>query len=147
MTYPKKVIRFKSEAYWSFWDFQYAKDSNPIEDWYGQLSEEAARRLDALLKVNSKTDSPHQWVGFKRFLQGGLKQHRIWELEFHADKRQYRLLGKFGDVRKQAILLMGCYHKGRVYTPADALEQASKRAKLLAEGKAIICERPINEDF
>jgi hypothetical protein len=28
----------------------------------------------------------------------------------------------FGEIRKQAIILLGCYHKAKVYTPADALE-------------------------
>jgi phage-related protein len=133
---------------WTFRDFQFSEDSNPIEDWYKSLSEEGRSEFDTLLKVNQKTDSPIQWIGFKRFLKGKkFERERIWELEFRADKRQYRVLGRFGQIRKQAIILLGCYHKGTVYTPADALEQAYKRAKLLAEGRALTCDRPIREDI
>jgi len=134
-------------ARWSFRDFQFSEHSNPIEDWYRSLSEEGHSQFDALLKVNQKTDLPIHWIGFRKFLEGELKRERIWELEFQADKRQYRLLGKFGGIRKQAIILIGCYHKGKVYTPADALEQAYKRARLLAEGRAMTCGRAIREDI
>lgn len=120
---------------------------NPIEDWYQLLSEEASSQFDALLKANRKTESPLQWLGFKRFLGGELRRQRIWELEFYADKRQYRVLGKFGERRRQVILLAGCYHKGTVYTPVNALHEASNRARLLAGGRATICERPVDEDI
>ncbi len=144
LTNHKKVILFPLavQDQWTFWDFQYSKDSNPIEDWCESLSEEASSAFDTLLRVLRTTDSHLQWLGFKGFLRGKLKQERIWELEFRANKRQYRVLGKFGQIRKRAVILVGCYHKGRVYTPADALGQAYKRAKLLAEGRVMICERP-----
>jgi phage-related protein len=80
-------------------------------------------------------------------LQGRAKEERIWQLDFIADKRQYRLLGVFGEVRKKAILILGCYHKGDNYTPRDALETARKRAKALREGKAEAHERKIKSDF
>ena len=148
MTHNKKVIVFPLRTLWSFWDFSFSKESNPIEDWYlSKLSEEAKFRFDALLKVNRKTDSHLNWVGFKRFLKGKLKREKIWELEFYADKRQYRILGKFGEKRKQIILLIGCYHKGSVYDPSDALDQAYKRARMLAEGEAVLCEREIKDDL
>lgn len=140
------MIHFPLGGLWSFWDFQYSADSNPIEDWYQSLSEEARDEFDALLKANRKTESHLNWLGFRKFLKGKLKPERIWELEFHADKRAYRVLGKFGASRKQAIFLIGCYHKGGIYTPTDALDQAVRRARILAERK-LICERQVQEDI
>ena len=149
MLYNKKEIEFPVDDRWTFWDFNFSNDCNPIEHWYeSDLSEEAKYEFDALLKNNRKTQSLLNWMGFKRYLKGKkFKVHRIWELEFRADKRQYRILGKFGDKRKQVILLIGCYHKGSVYTPANALEQACIRARMLAEREATICERPIKDDL
>ncbi len=118
-----------------------------MEDWYRSLSEEASDEFDALLKANRKIESHLQWLGFRKFLKGKLKPERIWELGFHAGKRAYRIFGKFGESRKQAILLVGCYHKGGVYTPTDALDQAVTRSRMLAERKAVICARQVREDI
>lgn len=146
LTYNKKVIQLPSEEKWTFWDFSFWGGSNPIEEWYQSLSEEGMFRFDSLLKVNHKTALPINWVQLK-FLKGKLAKHRIWELRFFADGRQYRVLGNFGEDRKRAILLLGCYHKGGVYEPPDALEQAVKRARMLTERKATCYERPIKDDI
>jgi phage-related protein len=117
-----------------------------IEEWYQkELSEEAQFTFDAVLKNQQKVDSVLNWTGFK-FLKGRPKEERIWQLDFIADKRQYRLLGVFGQVRKNAVLILGCYHKGDNYTPKDALEMARKRAKALREGRAQTHEREIKSD-
>lgn len=154
MTHNKKVIPFPTSPVWTFWDFEQA-----IEDWYQQdLSEEAQEAFNALLKNNRKVERTEQWPGFRRFLNR--VEEKIWELEFVADKRQYRLLCIFasnvapncwpsamGSLRKQAVLLVGCYHKQRVYTPTNAIETAVKRAKALREGRAELRERKTQEDF
>ena len=141
----KKVILFPSPAPWSFFD--YVSDGrNLIEEWYQkELSEEAQFTFDTLLKNQQKIESVLNWTGFK-YLKGRLKEERIWQLDFIADKRQYRLLGVFGEQRKNAVLILGCYHKGDNYSPRDALETARKRAKALHEGKAEINERKIKSD-
>jgi phage-related protein len=139
------VILFPSPLFWSFFD--YAADAvNPIEEWYRkELSEEAQFTFDTLLKNQLKIESVLNWTGFK-YLKGKPKEERIWQLDFIADKRQYRLLGVFGETRKQAVLILGCYHKGANYTPRDALEMARKRAKALREGRAELHERKIKSD-
>ncbi len=98
--------------------------------------------FDTLLKNQQKIESVLNWNGFK-YLKGKLKEERIWQLDFIADKRQYRLLGVFGEVRKSAVLILGCYHKGDNYTPLDALKTARKRAQALREGRAKTYERKI----
>jgi phage-related protein len=123
-----------------------ADGRNLIDEWYQkELSEEAQFTFDALLKNQQKVDSILNWTGFK-YLKGKPKEERIWQLDFIADKRQYRLLGVFGERRKNAVLILGCYHKGDNYTPKDALEMARKRAKALREGKAQTHERQIKSD-
>jgi hypothetical protein len=130
---------------WSFFDYVEG-DHNPVADWYRELSEEGRYGFDALLKNTHKIESQLHWGGFK-FLKGKPKEERIWQLDFIADKKQYRLLGVFGELRKQAVLILGCYHKGDVYTPHNALDTACKRARLLREGRAQTCERKIRTDF
>jgi phage-related protein len=140
------VILFPSPPRWSFFD--YGEDGcNLIEEWYQKdLTEEAQLTFDTLLKNQQKVESILHWTGFK-YLKGKPKEERIWQLDFIADKRQYRLLGVFGEIRKHAVLILGCYHKGDNYTPRDALETARKRAKALREGRAEIYERKIKSDL
>lgn len=119
---------------------------NRIQTWYQEeLSPEGQENFEALLKNTSKIENHLQWGGFK-LLKGEPRRERIWQLDFIADKKQYRLLGVFRPGR-QAVLVVGCYHKGKVYTPKDAIETACKRAKALREGRATIVERPIRHDF
>jgi hypothetical protein len=140
-----KVISFPSPAQWIFRDFV---DSgvNRIQDWYEGLSEEAQDQFDSLLKNTSKIPNHLQWGGFK-FLKGEAKKERLWQLDFFADDKQFRVIGVFGLGQKQAALILGCYHKGPVYTPRDAIETACKRAKALREGKAGTLERPITKSI
>jgi phage-related protein len=79
-------------------------------------------------------------------MQGKLRAEGVNELEFKADRRQYRLLLKF-DGELQVVILCGCFHKGDKWTPADALETTVKRAKALSQGKASRRERTIQDDL
>lgn len=144
MQYHTKVISSFREK-WTFWDYVVGTN-NPIDVWYQSLSDEAQFLLNNILKDISKTEIPIQWGGWRGFLKGQLKSERIWELGFRADKRQYRIFGKFGEQR-QVVLLIGCYHKGPNYTPAEALDTAYKRSKDLREGRASLNERKIKADF
>ena len=142
----KNVIPFPLPAYWSFFD--YVEDgANRIEEWYQQqLSQDGRDAFETVLKNTRKIQDHLHWGGFK-YLKGRPKEERLWQLDFWADKRQYRLLGVFGEVRKQAVLILGCYHKGDVYTPKEALETACKRAKALREKRAKTSERKIRDNI
>lgn len=131
---------------WTFWDYVPGKN-NPIQEWYDGLGFEAQTLFDAVLENCSKTENPNNWSGFKRFLKGAAQAEKIWELEFRADKRQYRIFGIYGNERRQAILLAGCYHKQRVYTPPNVIDTACKRAKDYKAGKGGLRERPIEADI
>ena len=142
LTHHKNVIPSPVSGTWRFFDFVSPNGTNPIEEWYqDELSEEAQITFNKILKDCKKTENHLDWGAFKRFLKGK-KKHHIWELRFFCDRRQYRVWGIF-NAGKQATLLVGCYHKEKVYTPADALDLAYKRAELLANGKAGRHERKI----
>lgn len=144
ISYKSDII--KSVLYWSFHDYLEG-GQDPIEDWYDSgLSDGGRYRFDNLLKNMAKTKSHLQWGGFK-FLKGEPKKYHIWQLDFIADGRQYRTLGVFGSVRRQAVLLVGCYHKGKVYTPPNALEIACTRASKLKNNQAETIERKIKYDL
>ena len=138
------MICFPGSPLWSFFDYVVG-EGNPIEDWYQELSEQGKFAFDFLLKNQQKIESHLNWTGFK-FMKGKLKDEKIWQMDFIADKRQYRVLGVFGTIRRSAVLILGCYHKGDTYTPQDALETAYKRAKALREGRAQEHERKIKSD-
>lgn len=135
----KKVIALALE--WRFFDF-----ADDVDHWYGQLPEEGKDLFNSILKVNSKTSNPQQWIACK-LLQGACKSEGIWEWYFSADKVQQRLLGVFGMGRRTAVFLLGCSHKDRVYSPSDSLNSAIKRAKLLRKGGISLRERTIPADF
>jgi hypothetical protein len=87
-------------------------------------------------------------MGFRHFLKGKAgKEYRIWELGFKADRREHRVFGIFGDVRRQAVLLLGCYHKMRVYTPPNAIDMACKVAREIKAGKVNFHEREIRNNL
>ena len=121
--------------------------NNLIQEWVNSLSEDAELMFNAVLKNIRRTENHLHWVAFRGFLQGKSKEERIFELGFKADRRRYRLLVSFGPEKKEVTLLMGCYHKQRVYTPRDAVDEARKRSKALAERRATRHERQVRDDF
>jgi len=148
LTYNKNIIQSSVPELWTFLDFTYANGNNPIEEWYtSELSVESRFMFDDLLKNNSKIKDHLHWIGFRGYLSGKASKEKIWELGFKCDRRQYRLLGVFREgARKQAVLLIGCYHKNQVYTPANALNTAITRSKAFSEGKASYRERKNRTD-
>lgn len=144
------VLSYKSDMikpviHWSFHDYVEG-GQNPIQGWYeNDLLDGGRFGFDDLLKNSAKTKSELQWSAFK-YPKGDLRKEKIWQIAFTADNRQYRVLGVFRPGRR-AVLVIGCYHKGKVYTPADALETAIKRAKALREGRATTRERKIKFDL
>lgn len=150
LTHNKKVIPFRESKQakpppWKFEDFGYSKDSNPIQEWLDEQSEEAEETFNSVLKDMSTTESHTNWGAWRRLLKGEASKHRIWEIGFKAEGRQYRVMGVFAG-RKMVILLTGCYHKGNVYTPHNAIQTAIDRAKALKEGTATTHARQIRMD-
>lgn len=146
MTYNKKVIELKlPKEPWRFFGIEYQNRTRPVDDWFkNDLSDDAKFALRDTLRDAQKIEIPTHWTCFRKFLKGKYAKYKIWELEFSCgDNLKYRVLGVFGSERKQAIFLVGCHHKGKVYTPTDALDSAFTRARDLATKKATIYERKI----
>jgi hypothetical protein len=143
LTYKKEMI--KSFSGWKFWDYVSAVGNNMIEEWLQkEVSEDGRLTFDKLLKNIRNTENHRNWIGlrpkpFKR------KSGMIWELGFFADGRQYRILGDFCG-EKEAVFLIGCYHKQKRYYPEDTIDQAFKRKGELKNGTAKHDERkvPVN---
>jgi hypothetical protein len=130
---------------WKFFDFVEG-GQNPIENWYANdLSDEGRFKFDSLIKDSAKIENHQHW-GYKP-LQGEAKKEHIWELKFIADDKQHRVMGIFHG-EKQAVLLIGCVHKGKVYTPPNAIETAITRAKAVRGKKqgVTLSERKIKSD-
>lgn len=139
-----KVIPFPLSG-WRFFDYLEGS-GNPIEEWFQGLSEDGQNTFRDLLKTNSKADRPDQWMGSEP-MEGELKAHGIWEWRFFADGKQQRVLGIFGNNRKEAIFLIGCSHKQKVYDPRDCLKTAIRRAKAVRAGGAHFHERKITTNL
>jgi hypothetical protein len=147
----KKVIPFRrvgtsedEPVLWQFYD--YAESGNDVHAWYEGLSEDGQDIFDALLKANANTLLPIHWQGSK-MLQGKYKEHALWEWCFFADGAQQRLVGIFGDERKRAIFLIGCYHKQKIYKPSNCLDLAITRCKIVRLGKATLNAHTVPTDF
>jgi hypothetical protein len=141
------VIPFPQSVFWTFYDWVDGDGSNPIEKWLAEQSDEVQMTFNSMLKEARKRRNHLEWLCFKRFIKGKkYEQERLWELKFHADRREFRLICRF-DGAMRAIVFCGCYHKQSVYTPADALDTALRRAKALSQGRASRRERTIKDDF
>jgi len=142
-SYKSDII--KPVIYWSFHD--YVDSRNRIQDWYVSALSDASRlTFDSDLKNRAKTKNHLEWCGFEKWKNGEAKGLGIFELKFLADAKQHRVFAVFRP-GKQVVLLMGCYHKQKVYTPPNALDTACKRAKALRDGKATTYERQIKFDI
>ncbi len=151
MLYHKKVILFtlsgktaEPPILWRFFD--YADAGWNIDDWYGSLTEVEQDVFDALLKTNAKAETPQDWNGCK-MLQGAAKEEKIWEWRFHPSGRQQRILGIFGENRREAIFLIGCNHKQEVYDPPKCIPTAIKRAKDVRAKKVKLNARQIESNI
>jgi hypothetical protein len=144
------MIQSEEPDVWTFVECAFRSSGNrPLDDWYeNKLSEEGKFLFDALLKTNHKTKDHREWQGFRGFLKGKAEPHRIWELGFRADGCQYRVFGIFRrNVRRQAILLVGCYHKMGIYMPPKAIKSACELVKEIERGRVDFYERKINSDL
>jgi hypothetical protein len=143
-----KVIPFKPagtfHAQWKFCD--YVESGQDIDTWYEGLSEEGQDNFDSLLKTNANIPIPIHWQGCK-MLQGKYKEYKLWEWCFFADNRQQRLVGIFADTQREAVFVIGCYHKQKVYKPLNCLDTAIIRAKKVRLGGATLNAHPIPTDI
>ena len=94
--------------------------NNKIRDWYDDLATSEKTFVDEFLKNMRKSkdwslpDYRPKLVGYKK----------LGELRWTMNNTQHRLIGFFADGVWYA--LVGCTHKQKIYSPAEALETADK---------------------
>jgi hypothetical protein len=104
--------------------------NNKIADWYDDLSAQGKADADEFIKNMRKTD---EWKmpDYRSRLKGYKK---LGELRWTSEKTEQRLVGYLKGGTFYAVV--GCTHKGKVYNPADALNQADKRKDQIESGAA-----------
>lgn len=117
---------------WVFKDYVTPAGATPISKWYAGLSAPAKVKFDDLLEILSKTQN-WQWPEYKVLRGKHLKG--LSELRFSADKREYRVIGFFKPLCNHYVLLIGCFHKGKIYEPPSTLETALQRKVDVETGK------------
>jgi phage-related protein len=124
---------------WQFMDYISPQGRNVIEDWYKGLLAQEQSDFRALIRILAKTQ---QWQepAFKR-LRG--KYQGMGEIRFTSERKAHRVIGFVWPKPRQFTMLIGCFHKQRVYTPTNALDTALQRKKFLEQGQGSIHERKI----
>ena len=123
---------------WWFADLLSESGRNPIQDWYEALPPEARAEFDTTLQYLANMKEwrrpEFDWLHGKRF-------SGIGEIRFKAGRIQYRPLGCVGTERSQFVSLLGCFKKGKNYTPRDSLNTAARRRDLFRANPLNIEER------
>jgi phage-related protein len=88
----------------------------------------AARAAFRIRTNNLALTNRAQWnVTQFRHIEGDL-----WEIKWKTDNLQFRAMGF--DYQRYFTMVLGCTHKGRVYTPRDCIKIAVKRISEVKNG-------------
>lgn len=72
----------------------------------------------------------------------------IYEIRYQAFNRQERALGFFDDDGGIFVIVLICHHKGRIYTPPNAIDTAHRRISQIRDHTATTAPLQIfGEDF
>lgn len=148
MKYQKEVIFLKRSSdpeLWEFFDYG-TTERSLIDDWLDEQPEGVQDIFEAVFKSNRKIADPKNWQDSRK-MEGKLAKEGIWEYRIQYANVQYRLLGVFGPHKKQAVFLIGCTHKMKIYCPQDCLKTAIKRARAVRRKEATLHERKIQENI
>jgi hypothetical protein len=104
--------------------------NNKIGDWYRGLSVQGRADADEFIKL-MRRESEWKMPHYRPRLKG---YRGLGELRWTSEKKEYRLVGYLHGGTFFAV--MGCTHKGKIYDPADALEQADRRKDQIQNGAA-----------
>ena len=104
--------------------------NNKVADWYAELSVVERAGADEFIKSMRRIE---EWK--MPNYRPSLKGHKgLGELRWFSEGKQHRLIGylKGGTF----FALIGCTHKQKIYSPADALNTADKRKSEIEGGRA-----------
>jgi hypothetical protein len=123
-----------------FLDFRSAAGNNLIAAWYCAQSVECRAMFDSLLDTLSEMRE-WRYPEFKRLDDG------LGEIRWQEGKVQHRVIGCWWKQPSGFLLLIGCTHKQKIYSPPDALATADARRRgLLFQNKGSVCDHESQED-
>jgi phage-related protein len=124
---------------WQFMDYISPQGRNMIADWYARLLKQAQSDFMTLIRILAKT---RQWKdpAFKHLKS---KYQGMGEIRFTSERKEHRVIGFRWPGPQQFTMLIGCFHKQRVYTPANALDTALQRKRFLEQGEGSVHDRKI----
>jgi hypothetical protein len=128
------------------WNFRqyvspYPNERPAIDDWRKKLPQGPFKTdLDQFLRTLAKMAT---WPSGHLDSLKGKQNKGLTELRWTSGKIEHRIIGyqiaDSGD-RSCYLMLLGCTHKGRVYTPAEAISTAQDRRNLIQTGRATTSE-------
>jgi len=124
---------------WQFMDYISPQGRNVIADWHAGLLRQEQSDFLAVIRILAKMQ---HWRGraFKP-LKGPYQG--MGEIRYTSERKEHRVIGFVWPSAQQFTMLIGCFHKQRVYHPTNAFNTALQRRKFLEQGKGSIRERKI----
>lgn len=105
-------------------------DVHKTIDDHDDYGKEAFKRYVEHLAVTPK----NQWQ--EPYVKKLKNEDPIYEIRYKADNRATRALGYFAEDGCTFVIVLICYHKGRVYEPPGAFKSAHDRIKQIQKGTA-----------
>jgi hypothetical protein len=131
---------------WTLFAYVTEQGRNVYEEWDAGQTEDAELMLRTLLKGDLKTSNHREWTLWRHPMQQKAGAAGVVELGFKSNGTQMRVLCIFKG-EKCIVLLCICYHKSSVWTPTNAVDSATERAKVVTAGKARLDEIKITDDL
>jgi hypothetical protein len=145
--YKKNVITSMPEPpTWTFMSFVTDMGRDVAKDWDVEKTFAANLAYESMIKNNKKIADYKNWPAWRHPMKKEAGKAGVVELGFTEDRKPYRFLCVFNG-KKCIVLLCVAYHKGNVWTPPEAVEIATKRAKIVATGKARLNVIEIKDDI
>lgn len=124
---------------WQFMDYISPQGGNMIADWHARLLKQEQSDFITLVRILARTQ---QWKG-PAFRRLGGEHQGMGEIRFTSERKAHLVIGFVWPSPQQFTMLIGCFHKQRVYTPANALDTALQRKRFLERGEGSTRERGI----
>jgi phage-related protein len=140
------ILSMPEPKEWTFLSFVTQRGVDVVEIWDIPRTFEAELGFWAMIKNCRRTGDFLQWTAFRHRMHHDAGKAGVVELEFRADRKPYRVLCKFTG-KKCVILLCVCYHKNSNWTPRNALDLATERAKAIDEKRARTNVIPNRDDI
>jgi len=137
--HPVNIYRKKVIFMWSYRCYDDGQTTNLWQRWYDATPAAQGSHTSVFDILEQRVVWKDPWT--KIFD----KPNAILEVRLSgADNVEWRILGFYGSIRQEFVVVAVCNHKGRVYDPPSIRKTAIKRKKEILQTpvKAISCVRP-----